>query len=148
MIYTLETTRFGALEVDEASLLTFAEGLLGFDDVRRFVLVPHGPDTPFAWLQSAERPDLACLLLPPFVAFPDYAPAVSPSEAGPDALLWVILRVPEGNPRDMTANLLGPLVIDEKTRQGRQLVLNDDRYSTRHRVFPAEAPAALGAAHK
>ena len=135
----VETERFGALTLSEDALVTFPEGLLGFADARRFVLVPHGPDTPFVWLQSAERPDLAFLLLPPAVAFPEYA-SVVPFEIGPDATLWAIVTVPAGKPRDMTANLLGPLVVDEAARQGQQIVLSDERFTTKHRVFPAQTP--------
>ncbi len=137
--HTVETARFGSLAVGEDALVTFPDGLLGFADARRFVLVPHGPGTPFVWLQSAERPELAFLLLAPSVAIPGYAPALPPG-AGPDASLWVIVTLPAGRPEEMTANLLGPLVIDEASRQGRQLVLSDDRFSTKHRMFPARRP--------
>ena len=140
----IETTRFGHLIADEEALLTFPEGLPGFADARRFVPVPHGEDSPFVWLQSAERPELAFLVLSPAGAFPDYAPPL-PADTAPDAAVWVVVTVPPGDARAMTANLLGPLVIDGRTRHGRQIVLDGDRYSTKHRVLPAGASAAAPA---
>lgn len=134
----VETTRFGPLRVAEAAIITFPEGLLGFENRRRFTLVPQA-DTVFAWLQSLDRPDLAFLLLPPAAAFPDYAPL---DRVEPGATLWVIVTVPDGRPRDMTANLLGPLLIDAATRQGRQIVVEGDRFTTRHRLLASEAQAA------
>lgn len=150
-IIRFESARFGSIEVPEDSVLTFSDGLLGFAGARRFVVIPHGTGTPFAWLQSVDRPALAFLLLPG-AAFPDYSRAV-PSDVRGDSEVWVIVTVPGGKPQEMTANLLGPLVIDEKTRRGRQVILSDDRYSTRHRVFAATGtnrsgpqPLAAGAA--
>ena len=139
----VETIRFGSLTVSEDALLTFPDGLLGFADARRFVLVPHGQNSPFVWLQSAERPELAFLLLPPSVLFPDYAPAL-PFAGGPDASLWVIVTIPAGQPQDMTANLLGPVAIDEAARRGQQVVLSDDRFTTKHRVLPAHTETGRG----
>ena len=140
----IETTRFGLLSVDRNALITFEDGLLGFEELRRFVAVPHGPDTPFVWLQSAERPDLAFLLLPPAYVFPGYPPGYPP-DVPPGAALWVIVTVPPSRPHDMTANLLGPLVVEPETGRGRQIVLDGERFSTKHRVFPAVEPARAAA---
>jgi flagellar assembly factor FliW len=140
---SVETTRFGTLRVEDAGFLTFPEGLPGFANRRRFVLVPHGEGTPFAWLQSAEQPNLAFLLMLPDAAFPDYAPPLPP-DACSDAEVWVIVTVPAGDPRGMTANLLGPVILEPGAGRGRQIVLDGDRYTTRHPVFPPDAPAVGG----
>ena len=155
------TTRFGELRVAEAAVLEFPEGLPGFADQRRWLLVPHhgaggvAPpavpceaerSAPFVWLQSAERLDLAFLMLAPAAAFPDYAPTL-PADVGAasaDVSLWVLLTVPAGDPRRMTANLLGPIVIERARRRGRQIVLGDERYHTRHPVFPAYRGGSSG----
>ena len=133
----IETSRFGVITVDQDAVITFPEGILGFEDARRFTLVPQGPENPFVWLQSAERPALAFLLMPPRVAFSDYAPPLPPGI--PRAVtLWAMVTIPAGRPHDMTLNLLGPIVIDPIGQRGWQIVLADDRYTTRHRVFPPQ----------
>ncbi len=137
----IETTRFGTVSAAPEAVLTFASGLIGFEDLRRFVAVPHEPESPFVWLQSVERPETAFLLLPPEFVFPGYGPALPP-DLPADGRLWVIVTLPPGRPHDMTANLLGPIVVDPATNQGRQVILeNSERFTTRHRVFPDAAEA-------
>src|SRR4028118_261311 len=97
----IETTRFGTVSAVSDALLTFASGLVGFEDLRRFVAVPHEADSPFVWLQSAERPDLAFLLLPPEFVFPGYGLKLPP-DLPAEGRLWVIVTVPPGRPQDMT----------------------------------------------
>jgi flagellar assembly factor FliW len=43
----------------------------------------------------------------------------------------------------LTANLLGPLVIGAHSRLGRQLVLSDKRYGTRHPLLRLPAAQAV-----
>lgn len=142
---TFATTRFGLLEAAVSALVTFPDGLLGFESARRFLAVPHGDgETPFVWLQSVDTPDLAFLLMPPAAVpnVPGYT-ALLPREI--DIACWVIVTVPPGRPRDMTANLAGPLQINMTSRIGRQLVLatEDERMTAvRHRLFPKVAVAS------
>ena len=143
---TIDTTRFGPLEVAEEAVLHFEEGLIGFPEMRRFVAVPHADAAPFVWLQSVERADLAFLLLRPEVVRPDYAPPLPP-DVPSDAALWAIVTVPAGRAGDMTVNLLGPVAVWGNA--ARQLVLDGDRFAACHRVFPAaerQQPATAAAA--
>ena len=71
----IETTRFGALDIEEGRILDFPEGLPGFEACRHFALVPHGEASPFEWLQSVEDGALAFLAMKPHQIFPDYARA-------------------------------------------------------------------------
>lgn len=141
--FVVQTTRFGPVTVAGDDLLRFEAGLLGFADACRFALVPAGAQenaSPFVWLQCVDRPDLAFLLLRPGGAvFPDYAPLVLDENQA----LFVIVTVPGGDALRMTANLLGPIVIDTRVGEGRQTVLDDASLTTRHRVFaPASDTAA------
>jgi len=56
--------------------------------------------------------------------------------------VFVIITIPAGNPQDMTANLLGPLVVNPRSRRAKQLVLDDRLYSHRHRVISKETATA------
>ena len=55
----IKTSRFGLVELKIDDVLTFPEGLLGFRDLREFVLVDDPNDDIFAWLQSCELPSVA-----------------------------------------------------------------------------------------
>lgn len=147
MTKTVETTRFGAIDVENSSVIEFPEGLLGFGECKRYVLLDHpGGNGPFEWLQSTERPEIAFCVIDPVQFKPDYRIAVKQHElAGiriksiEDGVVRVILVIPRGDPMSMTANLQGPVVINKKEMLARQLVLSGGHYTTRYRLFPDES---------
>ena len=151
MFMHIETTRFGALDVEERKVITFPDGMPGFEEHRLFTLVPHhtadrGKGSPLVWLQSLEDGDLAFLAMEPHQAFPDYAPRVPRAELEALALaeeaarprLYSLLTVPQGDPAGITANLMAPVVVNARARLAKQIVLNTDEYGLRHRLLPSE----------
>ena len=143
----IETTRFGAIDIEEGRVLTFPEGLPGFEGCRHFALLPHGDSSPFEWLQSVENGTLAFLAMKPHQIFPDYAPRVPSAELealgldkgmhGPH--LYTLLTVPQGDPNGITANLMAPILINPASRHARQVIVNNDDYGLRHRLLPDQA---------
>lgn len=152
---TIETTRFGTLEVDADAVITMPRGLIGFPPGQRFALVRHSPNTPFEWLQSLDDPALAFVVVEPRRFFPDYEIALSEMEAhqlgiasSEDARILTTVTIRRA-PREVTTNLLGPLVISTSSRQAAQIVLEGERYTTREPLplAPAEPrPTALSPA--
>lgn len=143
----LETRQFGSLEVEPASILTFPSGLLGFEDLKRFVLLERPEIAPLEWLQSVDNPQIVFTVIDPAVVFGNYHPELKAEDW--DALgipedapvtIRVLVTVPK-DPADMTANLLGPLVMSPAHGKGRQLVLVDSEYPVRQRLLPE--PAAV-----
>ena len=138
----IETTRFGTVEVSEEKIISMRHGLLGFQDRKRFCIFQHQEDSPFFWYQSLDDPALAFVITNPWLFKPDYQ--IDLEAAAVHAMEWdgeskdrslecyVIVTIPKGQPEKMTANLLGPLVVDVKTCQAVQVVLPDDTYSPRH----------------
>ena len=140
---TIATKNFGNIEVREDQIITFSPGLLGFSEFHRYVLIEHGQDSPFFWLQSLEKPDLAFVVMDPTTVLPDYKIGALngiQKELGVKSLkdlkVLVILTIPAGNPQEMTANLMGPLLINLVNRRGKQMVLEGSPYSHKHRVLP------------
>jgi flagellar assembly factor FliW len=118
-------------------VLSFPEGLIGFRDARRFVLLESGRSTsPFRRLVALDVPDLSFIVCDPRRFWPGYEAEVP--DGGGDHELLVIVTAP-GAARDLTANLMAPLVVDTGSGIGRQLVLDTGRYSTRHPLPPALA---------
>ena len=135
---TLPGTRFGTVEFDGSDVLQIEGGLVGLPDLCRFVLFETKPGSPFSWLQSLDAPSMAFLVADPGRYVPDYGGDVvrrCPEVA--DAVVLTTATVPAGRPHDTTLNLCGPIVLDATTRRGRQMVLEDSAYTTRHRVFPS-----------
>ena len=136
---TINTTRFGEMELEENRVIYFPEGLLGFLEYKKYVILEHKPDSPFCWLQSVELPSLAFVMINPFMVKNDYLEKLSPDEKrffskenGDETIVFTIVTIPPGKVEEMTVNLLGPLVIDVKTRTGRQVILNNSGYNHRH----------------
>ena len=149
MFMHIETTRFGALDIDERKVLTFPDGLPGFEGCRRFALVPHAgldKNSPFVWLQSMENAALAFLAMEPHQVFPDYAPRVPRTDMESLELtdeaarprLYSLLTIPQGDPCGITANLMAPVVVNPRARLAKQVVLNTDLYGLRHRLLPGD----------
>jgi len=138
----LDNTRFGTIEYQDGDVVTLPEGMVGFPQWTRFVLVQTREGSPFRWLQSVEDPSLAFLLADPSAYCPEYAPevpdaaarALSLTEETP-CLLLVTAAIPRGRPEDMTLNLAAPVVINLETRVGAQVILENEAYTMKHRVF-------------
>jgi len=135
----LNTKHFGEIEIDESSILTFEDGLPGFPDDRQFTIIEN--EEPFCWLQSVTDGDNAFILVDALKIMPDYNPQVDSSELSPlgdynptDFLILNIVVLPE-NVRDMTVNLMAPVVINTVEKKGRQVVAKNENYGVRHYVF-------------
>lgn len=141
----IHTARFGEIEIADDRVIHFVEPVLGFEESHRYVLLDHADDSPFKWLQSADDPELAFVVTSPKLFGLDYEFTLSDDMVGQlsltaaeDALVLTIVNVPQEDPGKMTANLLGPVVINQNTRQARQVVLSDTNYSTKTRLIPDE----------
>ena len=139
-----QTARFGEISFTQDDVITFDGGLIGFPFLREFVLVEHKEGHSFQWLQSLDDSCTAFLVVNPNAYLPDYAPEVSDQDAEELALsdhaevvVFATVSIPPGRPDDMTLNLAAPLVVNTASRSAKQVVLDDDAYTIRHRVFPA-----------
>ncbi len=132
----IETSRFGKLEVDEDRLMYFEDGILGFPDQHRYALIQTGEESVFYWLQAVDRPGLAFVVCDPRMFVADYQVPVKREDIkdiginDPSAAqVFIIANKVDGM---LTGNFQGPLVINVKSRQARQVVLSEKRYGTRH----------------
>ncbi len=145
----LNTRHFGKIEIDSEQILTFEDGLLGFESIRRYILIQN-PDKeiPFHWLQAVDDPDLAFVVTIPFLFKEDYAFDIPDKvikqleiKNQEDVVVYSIAVVPE-DIKKMTINLQGPLIINGKNKKGKQIVLDDNTYSLKYRIFQETAQAA------
>ncbi len=126
----ISTTRFGSLTIEDGDVLTFADGLIGMEDCRRWVLLGDAENAALAWLQSLERPEVALGVVSPRRFVPDYQVRVGKREIAPlglenpnDAQVLVIVSQAAGR---LALNLKAPLVIHLAKQVGRQIVARDD----------------------
>lgn len=134
---SVESSRFGTLEVPASSIIEFPSGLIGFPSANRFVMFEHKP--PFSWLQSLDDPALAFVVVDGF-QFPNYevkAPYGSKEidlREDDEFGLLVIVTV-RSDPTLTTANLKAPLFVNVRNRKGIQVIFDDARYSTRFALW-------------
>jgi len=144
----LLTTRFGTVEVPDKDVLFFSLGVLGLPEVRRYVMLDHGPNTPLKWLQAVDKPELAFPIVPATDLVQDYHITISADdlaalamESTNDLLAFVILTIPNGKPERTTANLKAPIVMNPRTHLALQVLVEQD-YPIRY-PLPVEQPATV-----
>jgi len=143
---TVSTSRFGQLSVNPEKIITVTSPFLGFPDSRRFIVKPHGEESPFLWLQSLDDPKLAFVAIQAALLIPQYQPEISSLtrqelQGSPDQPLEIllILTVPKENPEGMTANLLGPVAINSQKRLAKQVLQDPTRYDACWPVFSVDS---------
>lgn len=141
----LESRRFGRLEVEEDALIT-VEDILGFENLRRYILVEHDGESPLHWLISVDEPEIGFVVVEAGKVFAGYEIDLGPAEAealeleeGDQPAVLVILSVGGGG--QVTANLKAPLVVNPRTRRGKQVVQQERDYPLR---YPLGGPREEG----
>jgi flagellar assembly factor FliW len=138
---TIQTSRFGQVEIQEDDILTFSEGILGFNELKKFVLVDDPNDDIFAWLQACNEPGIAFPVLEPELFSDNYKAVLTKSDlealkmsAADKVNYFCIVTIPE-DPTKMTANLKAPIVINVAGKMARQCVLQDNSLAIREPIF-------------
>lgn len=122
--------------------ITFPDGVPAFESVREFVLIANEDEAPFLWLQAVTQPNLAFVVIDPFLICPDYTPDVCDDDIetlnlqdANDAYVLSIVNIKNSDGNGVTANLVGPIVINLKERIAKQVILkNHLEYSVRFRI--------------
>jgi flagellar assembly factor FliW len=137
-----QSSRAHTVDPCDASI-HFPEGLVGCDTWKEFVLlVDDDVQLPIGVLQCLDEPGVALMVIDPELIVPGYAVALSADDRKTLALATderptVYCTLTTTSDGAITANLVGPLAINPKTRQAKQLVLSDTGYSARHPVVNA-----------
>lgn len=138
----LVTKARGKMEIDEDKLLYIPEGLFGFEKYTKFALI-NSEYEPFLWLQSTEDPGLAFLIVDPFLISSNYEADIDEDTLGKigikkpeEIIIMTIVTVPHDG-SSITANFQGPLVINKTNKQCMQVILNDNRWSTKVNIIEA-----------
>ena len=131
----VETRLFGEIDIEESKIITFANGLVGFPDMKKFTII-YDEEKPgkngIMWFQSLDEPQFAMPVMEPNLVKPDYNPTVNDELLAPlgeltENNLYVLVTVTV--PRDITrmcVNLKGPIVINTDTLLANQIVVEDD----------------------
>lgn len=137
----IQTSRFGAVNLKDDDILTLSDGLLGFTDLRKFVLLDDPNDEIFAWLQSCEAPAIAFPVLEPELFTENFKFNLTKADlellklpSQEKARFFSIVTIPD-DPTQMTANMKAPVVINVAAKLARQCVLQDNGLAIREPIF-------------
>lgn len=132
---------YSNLVYSKEDIISFPAGIPGFEASKEFVLVSIPEYVPFEWLVSVDGTRLRFAIINPMLFIPDYTPTISKEqlidlevEKPEDVLLYSIVTIRE-NPLDSTANLVGPVIINKQKRIGKQVIIDDDRYTTQELIL-------------
>ncbi|MBQ9488002.1 MAG: flagellar assembly protein FliW, partial [Selenomonadaceae bacterium] len=133
----VNTDRFGEIEIDEKRIIHFKDGIPAFENEHEFIILPYDEESPYYFMQSLNKPDLAFLLTIPEIFFPDYSAEIDDETVeelkigdAEKVLVYALITIPNGSVRYMTANLLAPLVINLENMQAKQIVMEKSNYTT------------------
>jgi flagellar assembly factor FliW len=134
----IKTVNFGELEVPEDKIITFKEGLPGFPQIHRFAVLEKDELKPFQYLQALDDPPIALFVINPFVIDPTYEFRLTESDMeevssknSAELAVYAVATIPD-DPSRATINLMAPIVINDRDRCGKQVILHESKYSVRH----------------
>ena len=141
---TIDSSRFGTLEIASDHVIEFPNGLIGLGG-SRYAIVSAGADGAFSWLHSIDDPTLALPVANPWQFFADYEVDLSDDASAPitadpaDVAVWVTVRA-GAELADFFANLRAPILVADG--QGHQVINESGDAPVRAKLFPADVMAA------
>lgn len=140
----IKTRYFGEIDVDEAKILTFDDGLIGFENLKKFTLIYNNEteaSSNVTWLQSLDEPLVAFPVINPFYVMTDYNPIVEDEVLIPlgelkedSTAIFLTLTVPSDITK-MTTNLKAPIIINAETKKGCQVIAENPEYVVKFNIY-------------
>lgn len=138
----INTIRFGEIEIEENRIFKFALPIIGFNELRDFVILDINKDSFFKWLQSVEDPALAFPIVSVFsmdvnysIDLPDNVVEALKIKDVETLLVMNIASIPQDNPQGATINLLAPIVFNLDEQLAGQVILSGSGYDISFPLF-------------
>jgi len=140
------------LDIPPSNQLELPQGLIGFGAYKRAELLYLPDHLPFLWMKLQSAVDeLHFIVIEPGGIVPGYEPEIFDSDAEnlgienpAEAMILNIVTLRRQRPVEATVNLIGPIVVNRRSRIGRQLVIsNYSRYSAHHELLEHPQAASL-----
>ncbi|KAA3615501.1 MAG: flagellar assembly protein FliW [Calditrichaeota bacterium] len=139
--HTLEHKRLGEITYRDEDIITLPQGLLGFEKRKNYVVIDREDYYPFVWMINTDDPNTSFVMVNPLLFHQEYNPNVTKRDLNeieidnPQSLLMYVIITLKPDASQSTANLRAPILINIAKKLGKQLVLLDDQYSTKHRIL-------------
>lgn len=140
----VKTRYFGEVDLDDEKILTFEDGIIGFENLKRFTLIYNNESeesSSITWLQSVDEPLVALPVISPFSVMENYNPIVEDEVLVPlgelneeNTIILLTLTLPS-DIKKMTTNLKAPIVINAETKRGCQLIAENPEYVVKYNIY-------------
>lgn len=140
----IKTRYFGEIDVDDQKIITFDNGLIGFEYLKKFTLIYNNESEAtqtVTWLQSLDEPTVAFPALSPFYVMTDYNPIVEDEVLAKlgelteeNTAIFLTLTVPSDITK-MTTNLKAPIIINADTKKGCQVIAENPEYVVKYNIY-------------
>lgn len=140
----VNTKNFGEIVLDENKVIHFENGILGFEDYKRYTLLydeTEGERPDISWLQSLDEPTLALPVVSPFLIKKDYNPEVEDELLRPlgnlneDNIVVLVSITAPSNIEKISANMKAPFVINSDSRKGTQIIIENPGYEVKYYFY-------------
>jgi flagellar assembly factor FliW len=145
----LKTELFGDLELSEDAVVVFPEGLIGFPQYIKFAIFELPDYQPFFGMQCIDDPQLSFVLVDPHIVTENYRVVLSDPDTAElggtniEQLAVYALVVLHSEPKNITANLQGPIVINPATKIGKQIIMASEQYQLKHHLYAEASSEAV-----
>lgn len=138
----INTVKFGEIDIDEQRIFEFKLPIIGFDELKKFVLLDLNKDKFFKWLQSVEDPALAFPVVSVFnlnidysIDLPDDVIEELKIKNVESLLVMNISSIPQDDPQGTTINLLAPIIFNLDEHLAGQVILSGSGYNISFPLF-------------
>ncbi len=134
----VNNSQFGTLNIDEDKIINFPQGILGFEDIKRYVILVFEEYEPFQFLVAVDDPEITFSIVSPLLVTEKYLPEITKDNvavigdfADEDLIMYAIVTIKEDK-KKVTANLKGPIIINQKNKIAQQIIIEEEEYSMEH----------------
>lgn len=141
----INTTRFGEVEVVESLVFNFESPIIGYNELKRYMLIEHDENSCFKWLQSLDMPEIAFPVTSTGYFNIEYNFEIQDQDAeklelknAEDLIVLNIASIPANNPKATTINLKAPIITNITNLKSMQIILPDEKLKIKHPIFEQE----------
>ena len=141
----VKTRFFGEVDIEDEKILTFDNGIMGFEDMKRWTLIydiEKGSEGPISWFQSLDMAALALPVINPYTVTAVYEPVVEDELLKPlgefkdeELVTFLTITIPSEDPSKTTANFRAPILINPVNRKGIQVIVNNEDYPIKFSIY-------------
>ncbi len=139
----VQTKFFGEIDLPEEKIVTLVRGFIGLEQYKKYTILYdcEKEEANISWFQSVEEPTLALPVIKPWLVKEDYDPVVEDELltglgdlTEENLVILLTMTVPE-DIKQMSVNLMAPIIINADTRKGTQIVVENADYEVKYKIY-------------